>query len=97
MILTVRGRAYRAAVIKEMERQGLSGEFLSGDLEVHITLNPPTLRRYDCDNFAKSLLDALTHAGFWIDDSQIQILTIKKGLKVAGGGVDVKVSLLSGD
>ena len=94
MILSKRGREYRAAVAAELVRLGLHGEGLDGDLAVSITLNPPSLRRYDVDNFTKSLFDALTAAGFWLDDSQVQSMTVEKGVKVKGGNALIKVYLL---
>lgn len=94
MILTKKGREYRKSAFESLDKLGLIGRSLPESLSVELTLNPPSLRRYDCDNFAKSLLDALTYAEFWIDDSQIQVLTIMKGRKVAGGNVQVKVEIL---
>ena len=41
-------------------------------------------RRRDLDNILKSLLDSLTHAGVWEDDSQITDLRIRKGPHIAG-------------
>ncbi len=92
MILSKRGREYRAAVAAELVRLGLHGEGLDGDLAVSITLNPPSLRRYDVDNFTKSLFDALTAAGFWLDDSQVSRMTVEKGEKVAGGAVKISIT-----
>jgi crossover junction endodeoxyribonuclease RusA len=94
MILTKRGRGYRKEVDAELRRLGLRGELVDGNLSVSITLNPPSLRRYDVDNFTKSLFDALTTSGFWIDDSQVQRMTVHKGVKVAGGNVQIKVELI---
>lgn len=93
MILTKRGRDYRKAVDLEMKRLGLHGEGVQGPLSVHVTLNPPSLRRYDVDNFTKSIFDALTHSGFWLDDDQIQSMTVSKGAKVAGGSVLLRVEI----
>ena len=93
MILSKRGREYRAAVAAELVRLGLHGEWLDGELAVSVTLHPPSLRRYDVDNFTKSLFDALTAAGFWLDDSQVSRMTVEKGEKVAGGKLVVKVSV----
>ena len=94
MILSKRGREYRAQALATLEELGLSGEGVEKPVSVSITLNPPTLRRYDIDNFCKSLFDALTLGGFWLDDEQIHHLIIKKGEKVKGGGIDVMVNLL---
>ena len=95
MILTKRGRDYRAAVINKCEELGIINEEITTGVNVRLTLNPPTLRRYDVDNFSKSLFDALSHAKFWIDDEQVQELNIKKGIKVKGGSVIVKVNKLN--
>ena len=93
MILTKKGREYRVAAFNAIDALGLAMSNIAEPLYVELTLNPPTLRRYDCDNFAKSLLDSLTHANFWQDDSQIQRLTIIKGEKTQGGNVLVKVNI----
>lgn len=93
MILSKRGREYRKQVNTELEMLGLAGENLQGNLSVSLTLNPPTLRRYDIDNFTKSLFDAFTLSNFWGDDEQVVKLIIYKGEKQAGGNVMVKVSV----
>jgi crossover junction endodeoxyribonuclease RusA len=46
---------------------------------VTMTIYPPTRRRYDLDNLAKPVLDALVHAGVMDDDSQVQRLELTKG------------------
>ena len=72
----------------------MQNESIDSNVTVSITLNPPTLRRYDIDNYCKGLLDSLTHAWFWLDDEQVVKLLIKKGEKVKGGRVDVKVDVM---
>lgn len=91
MILSKRGREYRKAVEVELNKLGLIGENIQGELNVSLVLNPPTLRRYDIDNFTKSLFDAFTLCNFWGDDEQVIRLLIEKGEKKAGGNVMVKV------
>lgn len=93
-ILTRKGREYRTAVAVSMTENRLSGEMLSQRLKVTLTLNPPTARRYDVDNFSKSLFDALTHCGFWVDDEQVDVLVVRKGQKTAGGNVEVSVEIM---
>ena len=92
--LSKRGRKYRVDAIALLDSLGLSGELICSPVSVSIILNPPSLRRYDVDNFSKSLLDALSHANFWLDDEQVHKLTISKGEKVKGGRVDVTINLI---
>lgn len=44
----------------------------------------PDRRRRDLDNILKALFDALTHAGLWLDDSQIDFISISRGRTLAG-------------
>jgi crossover junction endodeoxyribonuclease RusA len=93
-IISKRGREYRAEAVKAMQLQGMYEEGVSDRLSVSLTLHPPTLRKYDIDNFCKASFDALSHAGFWVDDEQVDQLSIKKGEKVKGGKLVVKVTKL---
>lgn len=45
---------------------------------VYIELHPSTRRKYDVDNRIKPVLDALTKAGVWDDDSQVVQVTAMK-------------------
>ena len=92
--LSKRGRKYRVEAIALLDELGLSNELIESPVSMAIVLNPPTLRRYDVDNFSKQLLDALSHAKFWVDDEQVHKLTISKGEKVKGGRVDVTVAII---
>ena len=94
MILTKRGREYREDAIEALCKIGLFGEEIDCRISVKLTLNPPTARKYDIDNFCKSLFDALTHGKFWLDDEQIDRMTVIKGDKVKGGNVNVIVNIL---
>ena len=59
-------------------------------VSVVIVLNPPNKRRFDIDNRAKPILDALE--GHIInDDSQIDSLHIMRGMVLAGGNALVRV------
>ncbi len=94
LILTKRGREYRQKAIDRLNELGLSNESIESKVQVHLVLNPPTNRRYDIDNFCKSLFDAMSKANFWVDDEQIYALSIKKGEKTEGGNVEVSVTIL---
>jgi crossover junction endodeoxyribonuclease RusA len=51
---------------------------LEGRLSVEILCYPPDNRKRDLDNLPKAVLDACTHAGVWLDDSQIDHLEITR-------------------
>jgi crossover junction endodeoxyribonuclease RusA len=51
---------------------------VTGRVGVTMELYPPDRRKRDIDNYCKGPLDALTHAGVWEDDEQIDELHIYK-------------------
>lgn len=76
LIISKSGRDYRetiAALVAEMEQQPFTGP-----LTVELWLVPKTRRKYDVDNFTKTLFDSLTKANFWEDDEQVYELIIHK-------------------
>ena len=87
-----KAKAYASEAVCALGELGLTGERLCDRLSVSLTLHPPTLAKYDVDNRPKGVLDALTEAEFWIDDEQVDRLTVTKGEKVKGGRVDVVVA-----
>ena len=74
-ILSKRGREYRVDALAAI---GPVDTPLAGRLEVSLGLYPPDARRRDVDNYSKGVLDALTHAGVWVDDEQIDKLGVLK-------------------
>ena len=70
------GRRYREAIVAKFGSEGVR-RFLC-PVEIMIELYPPDGRRRDVDNSLKCLLDSLTHAGLYGDDSQIKKLTVTK-------------------
>lgn len=93
-IISKRGREYRKKAIEVMKSLNLDGENISDRLHVSIVIHPPTLRKYDIDNWCKAPFDALTHAEFWVDDEQVDSLSIKKGEKIKSGLIKVRVTRL---
>jgi crossover junction endodeoxyribonuclease RusA len=67
-----------------------------GRLSVVLELHPPDRRRRDLDNTFKGLLDALTHARVYEDDSQIDHLEIDRLEVRKGGLVIVTITELQG-
>ena len=91
IVKSKKARDYEALVIEVMTGLKLDSEALDCKLSVSLTLNPPTLARYDIDNRTKGIFDGLSAAGFWLDDEQVTKLTIEKGEKQKGGNVLIKV------
>lgn len=91
-LLSQEGRAFRVLAGKHCLAYGLSGKQLSGRIEVMLVAMPPDKRQRDLDNVLKATLDALTHAGVWLDDSQIDRLEICRGEIIKGGCLKVSIS-----
>ena len=94
IIKGAKARAYQADAVAAITAAGLDAEGIDGPVRITITLNPPTLARYDVDGRPKGILDAITASGFWLDDSQVQSMTVEKGEKVKGGSAVVKVWII---
>lgn len=87
-LISAKGREYRAAVADQVLIQR-GAKLFAGRLAVQIVAHVPDKRRRDLDNLLKCTLDSLTHAGVWLDDSQIDSLTISRG--PIGGMLKVSV------
>lgn len=82
--------AYRQAVAEIVAAAG--HQRLEGRLSLFVAVHPATKAKTDLDNRAKGLQDALTHAGVWIDDEQIDELTLVRREVVKGGLVKVVIA-----
>lgn len=85
------GREYREAVCARL----VGAQAAVGRLAVTIQATMPDRRARDLDNVLKATLDALTHGGAWMDDSQIDDLRVVRvgvgkpgGLVVTVAGLD---------
>lgn len=54
----------------------------------------PDRRRRDLDNLQKAVFDALTKAGFWLDDSQVVDYRVVKMPVVKGGKLELTITEL---
>ena len=70
---------------------------ITGQVAVFVALYPRNAVRQDVDNRSKSLLDALTHAGVWEDDRQVDALTLVRREKVKGGQCKVVICPIDGE
>jgi len=90
MIISEKGRQYRKDVADQVLIHRGSKNF-AGKMRVEIQAFRPDNRRRDLDNLLKAILDGCTHAGVWVDDSNIVDLRIYWADTV-GGIVKLKVS-----
>ncbi len=74
-LISERGRDYRRSIIEHLLVHRVDGVG-SQRVRVDIEARMPDRRARDLDNLPKAVLDALTHAAFWNDDSQIDDLRI---------------------
>lgn len=96
-IISKRGREYRAAVAAIINAMDEPLRYGDDSVIVTIGLMVPDRRRRDVDNYAKAILDALTHARVWNDDYQVQALTtIRINTHEVSGGCAV-VSIIDAD
>lgn len=96
VLISAKGRAYRdrvslLALSQRWPRMG------SARISVLLVACAPDRRRRDLDGMLKALLDALTHAGIWDDDSQIDDLRIVRGSEIVEGGKMLAEIVAMGD
>ena len=91
--VSAKGRKFRAQVIQEVSEQFpiLGKTRIDYQVQLTVVLYPPDNRTRDLDNYMKALLDALTHAGVWEDDSQADQLLIYRGAITKGGLAYVQI------
>lgn len=87
-LISERGRSYRAKLKTEI----VNPLRMDSDLEVKIYLYPPDARKRDIDNCLKALFDSLTHAGVWIDDSQVKRLYVEMLEKRKNGECHIEIT-----
>lgn len=89
VLLSREGRAYfeRAAADVLVQRKGRK---IAGRVQVEIVLHAPTRAAIDIDNRCKAVLDACTKGGLWTDDSQVDVLIVRRACVLKGGAVLVR-------
>ncbi|MBN1909790.1 MAG: RusA family crossover junction endodeoxyribonuclease [Pirellulales bacterium] len=91
-LISREGRRFRHCVLAILAAMRVQP--LYGRLAVSVEVHPPDNRRRDIDNVFKALLDALQHGGAYVDDSQIERLTIERRKPVEGGKTIVRIEKL---
>ena len=85
-----KGKTYRRQVLDYVIRNNYQFQ-ANIPLSITIKINPSSKRKWDLDNRLKSLLDALTHAKVWEDDSLIYKLTVEKGEVIKDGKTTIEI------
>jgi len=83
------GLAYRKEVAEIVAQAG--HKIFEGRIVMYASIYPANRIRQDLDNRLKALQDSLTHAGIWLDDSQIDELHLIRREVVKGGQIDVLI------
>lgn len=91
--MTKQGKAFRGEVCDTILGEETWGQ-LRGRLAASIELTPPDRRKRDIDNHIKAVLDALMHAGVFVDDSQIDKLIVTRMHVESPGCCDVTITEL---
>lgn len=95
--ISAEGRSYRAAVQATVREAFPVSQPrpIDGPVSLRVEVFPPDRRRRDLDNVLKALLDALTFAGVWTDDSLVADLRIWRGGQAPGGKCRVTIAPLA--
>ena len=93
-MISKRGRLYKQAVARCVQLSK-GNKHLRSRLSLTIDAFPPDRRRRDLDNLVKAVSDALEDAGVFVDDSQIDHLTVNRNEVVKGGFVVVGIAELA--
>jgi len=97
VLLSKRGRRYRLDVQEAVLRTFGLRKPTRARLLVAMVAYPPDRLRRDIDNLPKGVLDALTHARVWVDDSQVDGLMVMRGPVVDGGRLEVRIARMTGE
>ncbi|WP_447556570.1 RusA family crossover junction endodeoxyribonuclease [Vreelandella sp. EE22] len=85
-VLSKEARLYRNRALGELLAQGAAHKKIAARVAVDVTLHPDNARSFDIDNKLKSLLDALTYARVWLDDGQVDEISIRRSSEYRKGG-----------
>lgn len=95
MLLSQKGRQYKTQAELEMLEQNVQKGDKTKRYEVLIDAYPPDRRRRDLDNILKPILDVMEAYGVYGDDSQIDLLIVRR--RGTGGYIEVHVSEIAAE
>jgi crossover junction endodeoxyribonuclease RusA len=91
VLISREGRAFRRNVCALLGGGGPRKPPADGRIALCMDAFPPDRRRRDLDNIAKPVLDALEHAGIYLDDGQIDLLLTRRRQTVKGGNLRIEM------
>jgi len=91
-IISRKGRQFREQILAECVEQLNEPPRLADHVRLVVCLHPPDRRIRDLDNYMKALLDALTHAELWEDDSLVDQLEVYRGSIMKNGQTRIQVT-----
>lgn len=92
VLISEAGRAYRKAVRDQVLVQRVKR--IEGRLQLEVVLCFGRNGEADLDNRIKALQDSLQHAGVYEDDSQIDVLIVRRGPVTKGGLCEVDLQTI---
>jgi crossover junction endodeoxyribonuclease RusA len=95
VVISAEGRQYRAQVIADVAARRARDRNMPRTLHlpvaVSVRVHAPDRRVRDLDNLPKAVLDALTHARVWEDDSLVDELHLYRCAPMRGGSIAVSI------
>lgn len=85
--LTKKAKQFRADIAVAV--RGI--ETVEHDVHLIIDVRPPDRRKRDIDNIIKPLMDALEHAGVYVNDCQVARLSVQRGPISKGGQAFIRI------
>ncbi|HFT7677541.1 TPA: crossover junction endodeoxyribonuclease RusA [Citrobacter braakii] len=89
--ISTEGKQYRE-LVADVIKQEMLDIGITSPLKVRIECHMPDRRRRDLDNLQKAAFDALTKAGFWMDDVQVVDYRVVKMPIVKGGRLELTIT-----
>lgn len=92
-LISADGRKFKKLASDAARRQfmAMACAAFRSPVSVKIRFYPPDKRVRDLDNYLKALLDAITEAGIWVDDSLVHELVLAWGGVRQGGSTFVSI------
>ena len=102
VLISREGRAYARVVYgcaleQSMTTLSVGRKVFVVPVSVDIIAYPPNRARRDLDNLPKAVLDALTKARVWEDDSLVHDLRIRWGEVRKGGEIEITINRIEAE